>query len=63
MVSRPWLRRHPLRQVMHDEGGIWGTDQQVWHDGEWITVTLTLAGPLAWGEALMARCVPGGFID
>jgi hypothetical protein len=46
-----------------DEGGIWDTDQQVQTDGEWVTVTLTLAGPVAWGEALMARCMPGDFID
>lgn len=41
-----------------DEGGIWDVDHQVQIDGEWVTVTLTLTGPLAWGEALMARFMP-----
>ena len=27
--------------------------EQVTRDGEWTTLTLTLTGPWAWGEALM----------
>ncbi len=46
-----------------DEGGLWDSDHQVQTDGDWVTVTLTLVGPVAWGEALMARCMPGDFID
>ena len=38
-----------------DEGGAWDTDEQVSHDGEWTTLTLTLTGPWAWGEALMRK--------
>lgn len=38
-----------------DEGGVWDADLQVQpEDGGWTTVTLTLVGPLAWGEALLA---------
>ncbi len=40
-----------------DEGGLWDTDHQVQTDGEWVTVTLTLTGPLEWGEGLMDRCM------
>ena len=36
-----------------DEGGAWDADEQTTSDGEWHTVTLTLTGPWAWGEALM----------
>ena len=41
-----------------DDGGVWDADEQVQTDGEWNTVTLTLAGPWAWGEALMAHFAP-----
>lgn len=41
-----------------DDGGIWDADQQVQTDGEWVTVTLTLTGPLGWGESLLARFTP-----
>jgi hypothetical protein len=27
-------------------------------EGGWTTVTLTLTGPWAWGEALLARLAP-----
>ena len=37
-----------------DEGGVWDADEQVTTDGEWHTLTLTLTGPWAWGEALMS---------
>ena len=36
-----------------DEGGAWDVDQQTTRDGDWTTVTLTLTGPWAWGEALL----------
>ena len=36
-----------------DEGGVWDTDVQQHSDGDWTTVTLTVTGPWAWGEALM----------
>lgn len=38
-----------------DEGGAWDADQQVQNEGDWTTVTLTLTGPWAWGEALVAH--------
>jgi hypothetical protein len=39
-----------------DEGGAWDADQQVQaDDGGWITVTLTVTGPWAWGEDLVAK--------
>ncbi len=37
-----------------DEGGVWDADVQQHSDGDWTTVTLTLTGPWAWGEALVA---------
>ena len=38
-----------------DEGGAWDADHHVQPEGDWTTVTLTLVGPIAWGEALLAR--------
>jgi len=35
-----------------DEGGTWDADVQQHTDGDWTTVTLTVTGPWAWGEAL-----------
>lgn len=37
-----------------DEGGAWDADTQVRADGDWTEVTLTITGPWAWGEALLA---------
>lgn len=37
-----------------DEGGVWDADVQQHSDGDWTTVTLTLTGPWAWGEALVS---------
>ncbi len=45
--------RRPL-----DEGGAWDADTQIYADGEWTTVTLTLTGPWEWGEALVERFTP-----
>ena len=36
-----------------DEGGVWDVDEHTHTDGEWTTLTLTLVGPCAWGEALL----------
>ena len=38
-----------------DEGGAWDIDIQQTDGGGWITLTVTLAGPWDWGEALLAR--------
>jgi hypothetical protein len=38
-----------------DDGGVWDADVQEVDEGGWFTVTLTLVGPCAWGEALLAR--------
>lgn len=38
-----------------DEGGTWDAEQHTQIDGDWQTVTLTLTGPWAWGEALVAQ--------
>ena len=43
-----------------DDGDAWDADQYIQTDGEWTTVTLTLVGPWAWGEALLAECAPDG---
>ena len=37
-----------------DEGGAWDAEQQVQSEGDWTTLVLTLTGPYAWGEALLA---------
>lgn len=51
-----WAEQHsPGPRGPLDEGGSWDADQQVQTDGEWTTVTLTITGPWAWGEALVAR--------
>jgi len=38
-----------------DDGGVWDADQHTQTEGDWITVTLTLTGPSAWGEALLVH--------
>jgi hypothetical protein len=43
-----------------DEGGVWDADQHTQTDGDWTTVTFTLVGPCAWGEALLSEFVPDG---
>ena len=43
-----------------DEGGAWDADTQIDADGEWHTVTLTLTGPWAWGEALVVEWTSTG---
>jgi hypothetical protein len=52
-------RDSPGPRAPLDEGGAWDADQQVQaEEGGWTTVTLTLTGPWAWGEALLARLAP-----
>ena len=41
-----------------DDGGVWDADQHTQTDGDWTTVTLTLVGPWAWGEAMLAQLTP-----
>lgn len=41
-----------------DEGGVWDADTHTQTDGDWTTLTLTLIGPWAWGEALLAELAP-----
>ena len=51
-----WAEQHsPGPRGPLDEGGSWDADQQVQTDGDWTTVTLTITGPWAWGEALVSR--------
>ncbi|MDP2015666.1 hypothetical protein [Hydrogenophaga sp.] len=38
-----------------DEGGAWDADQLVQTEDNWTTVTLTITGPWAWGEALVSH--------
>jgi hypothetical protein len=52
-------RDSPGPRAALDDGGSWDADQQEQIDGEWITLTLTLTGPWAWGEALLARFATG----
>lgn len=51
-------RRSPGPRGPLDDGGVWDADEQVQADGDWTRVTLTLTGPWAWGEALLARLQP-----
>ena len=54
-----WCEAHaPGPRGPLDDGGDWDADEQVQVEGEWTTVTLTLTGPSAWGEALMAHFAP-----
>ncbi len=50
-----WAEAHaPGPRGALDEHGVWDAhlhEQQ--EGGEWTTLTLTLVGPLAWGEALL----------
>jgi hypothetical protein len=54
-----WAEAHPPgpRGAL-DEGGAWDADTQIDADSDWTTVTFTLTGPWAWGEALVARFAP-----
>ena len=55
-----WAEQHsPGPRGPLDDGGTWDADQQVQTDGDWTTVTLTITGPWAWGEALVARFSAG----
>lgn len=51
-----WAQQHsPGPRGPLDDGGTWDADEHQQTDGNWTTVTLTLTGPWAWGEALVAR--------
>ncbi len=55
-VVLAWAEQHsPGQRGPLDEGGAWDADQLVQTEGDWTTVTLTLTGPWAWGEALVAH--------
>lgn len=55
-VVLAWAEAHsPGPRAPLDEGGAWDADQLVQTDGDWTTLTLTLTGPWAWGEALVAH--------
>ena len=54
-----WAARHsPGPRGPLDDGGAWDADQLVQNEGDWTTVTLTITGPWAWGEALVAAFPP-----
>ena len=56
-----WAKTHsPGPRGPLDEGGVWDADQHTQTDGDWTTVTLTLVGPSAWGEAMLAQLTPCG---
>ncbi|MDP2096269.1 MAG: hypothetical protein Q8K50_20625 [Hydrogenophaga sp.] len=51
-----WAQQHsPGPRGPLDDGGTWDAVVHQQTDGNWTTVTLTLTGPWAWGEALVAR--------
>lgn len=54
-----WAERHaPGPRGPLEEGGTWDAAVDVADDGDWLRFTLTVTGPLAWGEALVARFNP-----
>ena len=54
-----WAKAHrPGRRGPQEEGGVWDALEHQREEDGWITVTLTLTGPWAWGEALLARFAP-----
>lgn len=50
-----WAERHaPGPRGALDEHGAWDAHLHEQQDGpDWVTLTLTLAGPLPWGEAML----------
>lgn len=49
-----WAERNsPGPRGPLDDGCVWDADQQILTEGQWITVTLTVVGPTAWGETLI----------
>lgn len=46
-------RQSPGPRGPAEEGGCWDADVHEQHEGDWTTLTLTLTGPWAWGEALL----------
>lgn len=54
-----WAERHaPGPQGPEEDGGVWDAHTDTQDEGDWVTVTLTLTGPLAWGERLLAHFQP-----
>jgi hypothetical protein len=54
-----WAQQHaPGPQGPEEDGGVWDAHSATHDEGDWVTVTLTLTGPLAWGERLLARFAP-----
>ena len=54
-----WAERHaPGPRGPLDDGGAWDADIDIAEDGEWLRFTLTITGPIAWGETLMAHFNP-----
>lgn len=54
-----WATTHsPGPKGPLDAGGMWDADQHTQTDGDWTTVTFTLVGPWAWGEAMLAELSP-----
>ncbi|MES2950699.1 MAG: hypothetical protein V4858_19370 [Pseudomonadota bacterium] len=56
-----WAETHsPGPRGPLDDGGVWDADQHTQTDGDWTTLTFTLVGPWAWGEALLSQFAPDG---
>ncbi len=51
-----WAESHqPGERGPLEEDGLWDTDLHWQVDGSWHVLTLSLTGPWAWGEALVAH--------
>ncbi|MFN8849254.1 MAG: hypothetical protein ACK5W4_06105 [Inhella sp.] len=54
-----WAEQHaPGPQGPEEDGGTWDVFSHTQDEGRWVTVTVTLTGPLAWGASLLARFAP-----
>jgi hypothetical protein len=56
-----WAGRHaPGPRGPLEDGGMWDADTDITEDGDWLRFTLTITGPVAWGDRLVARFNPDG---
>jgi len=53
-----WAEAHPPgERGPLEEGGLWDIDLHWQVDGSWHVLALSLTGPWAWGEALVAHFI------
>lgn len=57
-VMRWAAQNAPGPQGPEEEGGVWDAFTHTQDEAGWVTVTLTLTGPLTWGTRLLAKFEP-----